>query len=144
MAELPMDSRSFPASSTSLPLAPPRRRRNPPRSDKDRNFALHGRIAGTWKLEGLAESQARLKEDRQVGRQFHRIRTAPREYSSRSSSEQPLRLDIKVATPRDILLERLEHEASESANPHPWIIIPQDHAYSPAELGHALLRSQGS
>jgi hypothetical protein len=103
---------------------------NPPHSDKDRNFALHGRIAGAWELEGLAESQARLK---QGGGTAGNLRGAggPPRVSLRSHSEQPLRLGVKVVTPRDILLERLEREAG---NQHPWIIIPQDHAYSQEEL----------
>jgi hypothetical protein len=106
---------------------------NPPRSDKDRNFALHGKIAGTWVLEGLAESQARLKEAGRSGGTFTQYGLPPGVYLT-SHGEQPLRLDIKVATPRDILLERLEREAHESGNTHPWIIIPQDQVYTQAGL----------
>jgi len=114
-------------------LGPTEQTPNPPRSDKDRNFALQGRIAGTWTIAGLAESQARLKEPGKSGGNFTEYGLPPG-VSLRSPSEQPLRLDIKVATPRDIVLDRLEHEARESGNSHPWIIIPQDHAYTEAEL----------
>jgi len=114
-------------------LGPTEETPHPPRSDKDRNFALHGRIAGAWILEGLEESQARLKQVGKSGGNFSDDGRPPGVFL-KSSGEQPLRLDFKVVTPRDILLERLEHEANESANPHPWIIIPQDHAYSPADL----------
>ncbi len=106
---------------------------NPSRSDKDRNFALHGRISGAWTLEGLAESQKRLKGAGKSGGTFTEYGQPPG-VSLKSHSEQPLRLDIKVATPRDILLERLEREASASGNHDPWIIIPQDHAYSEVDL----------
>jgi alpha-L-fucosidase 2 len=51
----------------------------PPKSEKDRNFALHARIAGKWTLEGLAESQDRLGQDRRQGsRYFHANRAARR------------------------------------------------------------------
>jgi hypothetical protein len=43
-------------------------------------------------------------------------------------------LDIKVATPRDLLLERLENEAAASGDHHPPILIPQNHAYSKPDL----------
>lgn len=114
-------------------LGPTEEMPNPPRSDKDRNFALHGRIAGAWQVEGLAESQQRLKEAASSGGTFTEYGLPPGVYL-KSSHTQPLRLDIKVATPRDILLEKLEHQARESGNPHPWIIIPQDHAYEEAEM----------
>ena len=58
-------------------LGPTEETPHPPRSDKDRNFALHGRIAGTWKLEGLEESQARLKQGGKSGGNFTRRRTPP-------------------------------------------------------------------
>ena len=35
---------------------------HPPRTDKDRNFALCGHVAGVWSIEGLAETQERLKK----------------------------------------------------------------------------------
>ncbi len=105
---------------------------NPPRSDKDRNFALHGRVTGEWTLEGLAESKRRIElENAQVSAFAH---GAPPGVSLRAQRHQPFRLDIKVATPRDILLERLERAASRAGNTNAWIVIPQDHAYSPADL----------
>jgi hypothetical protein len=111
-------------------LGPTEETPNPPRSEKDRNFALHGRITGTWKLEGLAEGQVHLKPAGNGGGALTENGYV-RGGSVGSPGEKPLRLDIKVATPRDILLERMEHEASGS---NPWIIIPQDHAYSQEDL----------
>ena len=43
-------------------------------------------------------------------------------------------MDIKLATPRDILLGRLEREAASSGERNPWIVIPQDHAFSTQDL----------
>ncbi len=86
----------------------------PSNSDKDRNFALHARLAGNWSVEPGSPAGEKQKA-----------------ISLNGQGEQPLRLDIKLATPRDILLERLEREAGEH---DPWILIPQDHAYSTAEL----------
>jgi hypothetical protein len=108
-------------------LGPSEATPNPPRTDKDRNFALHGRLKGTWKLDVWDESQKRLKEGNQTG--SFTGSGLPVGASLRNSNEQPLRLDLKVVTPRDILLERLEREAQASGNARPWIIIPQDHAY---------------
>ncbi|MGH9447408.1 MAG: glycosyl hydrolase family 95 catalytic domain-containing protein, partial [Terriglobia bacterium] len=51
-----------------------------------------------------------------------------------SQGPQTLRVDLKLATPRDILLERLEREAATSAESDPWIMISQDYAYNPGEL----------
>jgi alpha-L-fucosidase 2 len=85
----------------------------PPKSDKDRNFALHARVAGNWSVES-GEKQSGV--------------------SLNSAGEQPLRLDIRVATPRDIFLERLEREAGAAGEHNPWILIPQDHAFSEPDL----------
>ena len=94
-------------------LGPTEKMPAPPKSDKDRNFALHARIAGTWAVEtGDKENSASLN----------------------ATSEQALRLDIKLATPREILLERLEREAASSGDRHPWILIPQDHVFSEQDL----------
>ena len=85
----------------------------PPKSDKDRNFALHAKVAGNWSVEPGDKQNA---------------------VSVNGAGEQALRLDIKLATPRDILLERLEREAVSSGERNPWILIPQDHAYSEQDL----------
>ncbi len=106
---------------------------SPPRSDKDRNFALYGRIQGSWTVEGLAESQSRLQQAGKSGGTFTQYGQPPG-VSLRTRGKQPLRLDIKVSTPRDILLERLEREAAASGDRNKWIIIPQDHAYSRDDL----------
>jgi hypothetical protein len=53
----------------------------PPRTAKDRNFALCGRLQGSWAVEGLAETQERV--------------------FLRSQKEQVFRLDLTLFTPRD-------------------------------------------
>ena len=85
----------------------------PGKSDKDRNFALHARIAGSWSA-GSGERKTSV--------------------SLTAKGDQRLRFDIKLATPRDILLERLEREAAATGEKSPWILIPQDHAYSAQDL----------
>jgi alpha-L-fucosidase 2 len=114
-------------------LGPTEEMPNPPRSEKDRNFALQGRLAGRWSIEGLAESQRRLKEVRRSGHRFTEYGLPPG-VLLRGEGEQILRLDVKLATPRDALLERLQGEAAASGNHDLWIMIPQDHAYSRQDL----------
>lgn len=106
---------------------------SPPRSGKDRNFSLHGRLAGRWTLERLADSQERLKQTGESAGTFTQYGEPPGVFLA-GKGEQPLRLDIKVATPRDILLDRLERQAAASGNRNPWVIIAQDHAYSREDL----------
>ncbi|MGH9450211.1 MAG: glycosyl hydrolase family 95 catalytic domain-containing protein, partial [Terriglobia bacterium] len=106
---------------------------SPPRSDKDRNCCLYGRIAGKWSFAGLGESQARLKKTNRSEETFTHYAKAPGIYLA-SQGSQTLRLDLKLATPRDSLLDRLEREAAAAGDHNPWIIISQDHAYSPGDL----------
>jgi len=91
---------------------------NPPRSEMDRNFALHGRVAGAWLPSQIDSSKSLV-------------------FTPKGS--RPLRLDVAVATPRDILLERLEAKASAGEDPASWITIPQTHVYAPDELDTATL-----
>ena len=94
-------------------IGPTKKIPSPPKSEKDRNFSLHARVAGSWSLEPGDKAKT---------------------VSFNGAGEQLLGLDIKVATPRDILLERLEREAVSSGERHPWILIPQDHAFSEQDL----------
>jgi alpha-L-fucosidase 2 len=89
---------------------------NPPRSEMDRNFSLHGRVAGAWSTSQIDSSKSLV-------------------FTPKGS--RALRLDVAVATPRDILLERLEAQASAGEDPASWITIPQTHIYSPDELDTA-------
>ena len=114
-------------------LGPTESTPSPPRSDKDRNFSLYGRLTGKWSLEGLAESQERLKNVGRPAGGFTHYAQAPGVYLA-SKGLQHFRLDLMVATPRDVLLDRLERQAAASGDLHPWIIISQNHAYSPEEL----------
>ena len=86
---------------------------NPPRSEFDRNFALHGRITGAWSSSQIESSRSMVFTPK---------------------SNHALRLDICVATPRDTLLWRLEIEPSTRENAASWITIPQTHVYSSDEL----------
>lgn len=89
---------------------------NPSKSEKDRNFSLYGRIRGASSVNPLNESNGlafTLKTD-----------AAPR-------------LDVQVATPRDVLLQRLETDHGMDREPASWITIPQTHSYTPEELDTA-------
>jgi alpha-L-fucosidase 2 len=96
-------------------IGPSKEHPNPPRSDKDRNFGLYGRISGDWTPSHIESSGSLL-------------------FSAKS--ETLVRLDITVATPRDLLLRRLEAERPREA-PASWITISQTHAYSEEELDTA-------
>jgi hypothetical protein len=110
--------------------APTKEMPDPARSDKDRSFALYGRVAGSWTLSGLAESQQQLRQHGQASRiTYTEYSHQPGIYLG-ANEEQPLRLDLKVVTPRDILLERLEREATAAGEKNPWIMISQDRSYN--------------
>jgi len=107
---------------------------DPPKSDQDRNFSLYGRLIGRWSIEGLKESQQRL---RSTG---HEIRSSYTQYSKplgvylMAQESQRFRMDLMVVTPRDRLLQRMERKAAAANERNPWIIISQDRAYSPGDL----------
>ena len=84
---------------------------NPPHSEMDRNFALYGRVVGSWSASQIDSSKSLVFT---------------------TKDNRALRLDIAVATPRDILLDHLE--ASAGADPAAWITIPQTHVYTVDEL----------
>jgi alpha-L-fucosidase 2 len=86
---------------------------DPPRTERDRNFALHGRLAGTWSISQTESSKSLVFT---------------------TNADHALRLDVAVATPRDVLLSRLEAQSSASDDPSNWITIPQTHIYTDAEL----------
>jgi alpha-L-fucosidase 2 len=115
-------------------IGPTRETPHPPKSDKDRNFSLLGRLSGSWEIEGLAESQEQL---RLVGggtkNTYTHYGKEPGVFLM-SRGSQMFRMDLKVATPRDILLERLEREAARACKKNPWIMISQDHSYSDEDL----------
>jgi alpha-L-fucosidase 2 len=86
---------------------------NPPRSERDRNFALHAQIAGIWEAGTIDSSRS--------------IVFSP-------AAANPVRLDLAVTTPRDVLLSRLEAAQPHGAGPSDWITIPQTHVYTETEL----------
>nr|WP_169747085.1 hypothetical protein [Edaphobacter aggregans] len=96
-------------------IGPSNEHPNPPRSDKDRNFSLFGRLSGEWTPSNIESSGSLL-------------------FSARSATS--LRLDIAVATPRDLLLKRLKAELPRE-EPASWITIPQTHTYTEQELDTA-------
>jgi hypothetical protein len=74
---------------------------NPPATDKDRNFALSGRLEGAWSLEGLAESQGRLGKLEPGSKEaFWNFGSTPCVFL-RNQKEHPFRLDLALFTPRD-------------------------------------------
>ena len=74
---------------------------NPGHTDKDRNFALFGRVGGEWVVEGLAETQERLKKIAPGSREAYWDSNEPPGVFLRSQKEQPFRLDLTLFTPRD-------------------------------------------
>ena len=115
-------------------IGPTRETPNPPKSDKDRNFSLVGRLSGSWTIEGLAESQEHLRQlAGGASNTYTHYEREPGVFLAGRDS-QAFRMDLKVATPRDILLERLERAAAKAGEKNPWIIISQDHSYSKEDL----------
>ena len=93
-------------------LGPTTDRPSPPATDKDRNFSLSARIAGRWSEERAENSlDVHLKP----------------------ASQQVLRIDAFVATPRDSLLRRLVQQQATTRG-HDRISIPQNHSYSAEDL----------
>jgi hypothetical protein len=74
--------------------APTEAQPNPPRANDDRNFALHGVLAGEWRADP--------------------VDTRRRRAFLRSAATQPLRLDIAVLTPRDVA-EPVSHARAEAS-----------------------------
>jgi alpha-L-fucosidase 2 len=85
----------------------------PPKSDKDRNFALYAKIAGAWNVTQQGADKDLVFSPKELG---------------------PLRLAVMVATPRDLLLRRLERESPESVRPSSWLSIPQTHVFGENDL----------
>ena len=94
-------------------IGPSERIPSPPRSKMDRNVAVLGRFSGAWSSEQNDFGQSLVFT---------------------AKANRPLRLDVAVATPRDVLLERLERESSTGEEASAWITVPQTHAYSAQEL----------
>ncbi len=74
---------------------------NPPRSDKDRNFVLYGRLAGNWAVEGLGESQDQLRRRGVGSKDTYTSYEGRPGVLFRNTREQPFRLDLMILTPRD-------------------------------------------
>jgi hypothetical protein len=84
-----------------------------PKSDKDRNFSLCGRISGKW---------------------THSEKGIAKEVSFSPKQSQPIRLDVLVATPRDLLLKRLLREGNGDPAMEPSLSISQAHTYDREDL----------
>jgi alpha-L-fucosidase 2 len=102
-------------------IGPSKESPNPPRSDKDRNFSLHGRIEGVWTVSQIQASDSLV-------------------FSSKSNGT--IRLEVAVTTPRDLLLRRLESQHDGGDEPANWITIPQTHSYSAEDLNTAAYAEQ--
>jgi hypothetical protein len=95
---------------------------SPPPNDKDRNFALHGRISGRWSVEKAdPASDVRLKPQ----------------------ARQLLRIDAVVATPRDSLLKRLLQQETTIRSAPDLVSIPQNHVYSAEDLDTKTVARRG-
>ena len=94
-------------------IGPTRELPSPPKSDKDRNFSLHGRIAGRWSVTSAKPST---------------------DVTLASIGEQAIHLDVLLVTPRDLYLKRLEEQASAGKR---WVSVPQNHAFSAEDLDTA-------
>ena len=94
-------------------IGPSEENPNPPHSDRDRNFALHGRIAGMWQISSIGSSSS---------------------IEFLAPTADSVRIDLAVVTPRDVLLRQLETAQSRRADPADWISIPQTHVYTETEL----------
>lgn len=121
--------------------APTEQMPNPPRSEKDRNFALAARVSGAWTLEGLKGNQDRLARRGEEGKNAHTHYPNQPGIYLHSRGEQPFRLDLKMATPRDLLLEKLENQAAMSGEKNPWLILSQNRSYQ-AECTETLPRAR--
>jgi alpha-L-fucosidase 2 len=101
-----------------LAIGPTAENPSPSKSDKDRDFSLCARAAAQWSVSPADEEAQKTNPV----------------LSLISGGKQRFRLDIKVATPRDILLERLEREATAAGERDQMILIAQDRVFSPEEL----------
>ncbi|MEW5974384.1 MAG: glycoside hydrolase family 95-like protein [Acidobacteriota bacterium] len=82
-------------------VAPGEHRPDPAGSKQDRNFSLCGLLKGKWVIEGLADSQAQLRQMAlREADTYTRYAQRPRVFC-RSLSRQPLRFDLTLVTPRD-------------------------------------------
>jgi alpha-L-fucosidase 2 len=93
-------------------IGPTKEAPTPPKSELDRNVSLVARLEGQWSV-----GSSKVAKD---------ISLLPK-------SPAALRLAIQVATPRDVLLDKLEKEAEALGRKNAPISIAQTHAYSAAE-----------
>jgi alpha-L-fucosidase 2 len=107
-------------------IGPTEKMPSPAMSEKDRNFSLCARLTGNWRLEA-ADSNSTTTAQLSGSRLKSGVTLI-------GNAQQRVRLDIKVATPRDLYLERLESDAVASGDHNPQILIPQNHAYSKENL----------
>ncbi|MCP5120763.1 MAG: twin-arginine translocation signal domain-containing protein, partial [bacterium] len=68
---------------------------SPPPTDKDSSFALAARLSGSWSVEGLEESRARLAQPAEGADTYTYYRQPPRIFM-RGRRAQPFRLDLTV------------------------------------------------
>jgi len=94
-------------------VGPTKEQPTSPKSDKDRNFSLHGRITGQWNVAENGNAE---------------------EASFTPRGGQAIRLDVMVATPRDLLLKRLLHQDKGDRDGERALSIPQTHVYDREDL----------
>jgi hypothetical protein len=87
---------------------------NPPRSDKDSNLALYGRVAGAWKVEGLEAAREQLRKRGAGAKDTYTFYEHRPRVFLRSAAAQPFRLDLTLFTPRDTR-DNVAHAKREAA-----------------------------
>lgn len=106
-----LDAAEFSAYQLFPATAPTALMPNPPASDRDSNFALHGIVQGKWQIEGLAEAQHILQQMQGGTDAFTSFEERPGVFL-RSTTPQLLRIDVALFTPRDHA-DNIAHAASE-------------------------------
>ena len=74
---------------------------DPPRTDKDRNFALSARVQGSWVVKDLPENQKMLRKAAPASKETYWNFNGRPCVFLQNLKEQPFRLDLGLFTPRD-------------------------------------------
>ena len=112
-----------------FPAMVPTGEQPPSKSDLNRNFSLLAKIMGKWSI-GTGDAAV---DSSILPAGFKPILPAGA-ISLKPASRQALNLAIFVATPRDVLISKLEKQAKVQGHRDPVLSIPQTHIYSADEL----------
>lgn len=85
-----------------FPATPPTKDNpEPPRTGKDRNFALVGRLQGKWALEGIAQNHKKLEKTKDGNGTSFPVKIDARRVFLRNQNKHSFRLDLTLFTTRD-------------------------------------------